>query len=173
MERADLFLRKYLSGAEIGSVIAEDLPEMKRFLSAFGLLHREPGGQFTAPAEHFRPEKWQEALGVSPDPVDYRIDHIVDVPHFVSKGKAPLLQLADACAFAFRHCLSKKDHGDDLVMAMLGPEHGPNFVNDPVWFSIAGSGLFNTSAYWSKDQRQEVEQKRLALIVKAATAGSA
>lgn len=172
MERADLFLRKYLNGAEIGSIIAEDLPEMKRFLSAFGLMHREPGGQLSVAAEYFRPEKWQEELGETPSSVDYRIDHIVDVPHFVSKGKAPLLQLADACAFAFRHCLSKKDHGDDLVMAMLGPDQGPKFVNEPAWFSVAGSGLFNTSAYWSEDQKEEMAGKRLALMVNSLLGGS-
>lgn len=172
MERADLFLRKYLGGAEIGSVIAEDLPEMKKFLSAYGLMHREPGGQFTMAAAHLRPEKWQEALEINPEPIDYRIDHIVDVPHFVSKGKAPLLQIADACAFAFRHCLSKNDHGDDLVMAMLGPNQGRAFVNDPVWFSICGSGLFNTSAYWSEEHRQEYAERRIALMAKSLKGGS-
>lgn len=166
MERADLFLRKYLGGSEIGSVIAEDLPEMKKFLSLFGLLHREPGGKFTMPSEFLRPERWQEELEIIPDSFEYNIEHIVDVPHFVSKGKAPLLQLADACAFAFRHCLSKKDHGDDLVLAMLGPEQGGDFVNDPVWFSIAGSGLFNTLAYWSEEQHRVVAERRMELALK-------
>ena len=45
MEKADLFLRKYLRGAEIGSVIAEDLPEMKRIIGEFGLMHRDPTRQ--------------------------------------------------------------------------------------------------------------------------------
>lgn len=173
MERADLFLRKYLGGAEIGSVIAEDLPEMKRFLTAFGLIHRERESQFSMGSEYFRPEKWQEKLGIKPEPVEYRIDHIVDVPHFVSKGKAPLLQLADACAFAFRHCLSKKDHGDDLVLAMLGPDQGANFVNDPVWFSIAGSGLFNTRAYWTEEQNREAREMNARLFLQSLTADSA
>ena len=173
MERADLFLRKYLSGAEIGAVIAEDLSEMKKFLAQFGLMHREPRGQLTMTAEYLRQEKWQEEMGIAPEAVELRIDHIVDVPHFVSKGKAPLLQLADACAFAFRRCLSKKDHGDDLVMAMLGPEQGPAFVNDPVWFSVSGAGLFNTSAYWTESHRHDVEKKRLALIAKSLMGGSA
>ena len=108
MERADLFLRKYLHGSEIGSVIAEDVPVMRKFISEFGLICRELGGKLNMKSEYLRPERWQVQLGMQPESIDYKINHIVDVPHFVRKGKAPHLQLADACAFAFRHCLSKK-----------------------------------------------------------------
>lgn len=151
MERADLFLRKYLKGAEVGTVVAEDLPEMKQVLSNYGLIHRE--AKVTLESHHLRPDRWQERLGIAPEPVTYQIEHIVDVPHFVKKGKAPLLQLADVCAFAFRHYLSGKAHGADLVLAMLGPNAGSQVINDKVWLSGSSSGLFNTETYWDEKQR--------------------
>jgi hypothetical protein len=167
MEKADLFLRKYLNGAEIGTVVAEDLPEMKNILTNFGLMQRGSENTFTLPSSMQRPNRMQELLGKNPEDYTYRIDHIVDVPNFVKKGKAPLLQLADACAFAFRHCLSKKDYGDDLLLAMLGPAEGLSFLNDPVWFSISGSGLFNTKAYWSEDQRQIVIAEQRGVMMRS------
>ena len=168
MERSDFFLRKYLGGKEIGAVVAEDVPEMKELITAAGLFPKESPEPITVPAELLRWERWQEILGEAPEPHILKIEHIVDVPHFVKKGKAPLLQLADACAFAFRRCLSKKSHGDDLVCAMLGPHHGPTFVNEPTWFSVCGSGLFNTDAYWSEEQRQKAIRTRSKLLQKAA-----
>lgn len=123
------------------------------------------------PSEGLRPEAWQAELGLQPEAMTYKIQHIIDVPHFVNKGKAPLLQLADACAFAFRRCLSRQEHGEDLVLAMLGPETGYTFVSDPVWYSGSSSGLFNTFAYWSPEQKAEHQAMEFALMMKRTLPG--
>lgn len=164
MERSDQFLRKYLNGSEIGTIVAEDTQEMRKLLSESALAHRD--APFYMPSEGLRPEAWQAELGLTPDPLTYQIQHIIDVPHFVNKGKAPFLQLADACAFAFRRCLSRQEHGEDLVLAMLGPRAGRNFVSDPVWYSHSSSGLFNTVAYWSPEQKAQHQATTLALMTK-------
>ncbi|QND73643.1 hypothetical protein [Tardiphaga robiniae] len=48
------------------------------------------------------------------------IDRIIDTVHFVAKDDGPLLQMADACAFSFRHYLAGQEFGRHWVEAMLG-----------------------------------------------------
>lgn len=146
MERADLFLRKYLNGDEIGIIVAENLPRLKDFFSEAAIKFRT--SRLEAPSEHMRQSSQQKILGIQPKGNNYKIDHIIDVPHFVSKSGAPLLQLADACAFSFRRCLSRQADGDDLVLAMLGPVEGRHFLDNESWFSKSSSGLFITRKYW-------------------------
>lgn len=145
VERADAFLQKYLGGDELGTIIAEDVPERRKILSHMGLIYRDHTLHLAD--QSLRPNRYQRERGEHPLPVTYNIRNIIDVPHFVEKGRAPLLQLADASAFAFRRCLSRQPHGNDLIFAMLGPIIGPLFVEDDVWFSGVSSGLFNTDAY--------------------------
>jgi hypothetical protein len=159
IERADLFLRKYLKDTEIGIVIAEDVTKMRGMLVKSGMMFRDY--PISAPIEMFRQSIIDKEIGNQQNYIKYEIKNIVDVPHFVEKGGAPLLQLADACAFAFRRCLSKQEYGNDLVLAMLGPREGSYFVNDPIWFEGSNSGLFNTEGYWDDDRRLE-EQRRIA-----------
>jgi hypothetical protein len=167
MERADEFLKKYLNGSEIGTVIAEDTKEMRKFLSEGGLQFRDR--PVHVPGNVHRPEAWQTVLGVEPEAVTYEINHIIDVPHFVEKRRAPLLQLSDACSYAFYRCLLRKEHGSDFVLAMLGPEHGQDFVSDPVWYTQVSAGLFNTSAYWSSDQQAQYAANALAVARRRAS----
>lgn len=143
MERADYFLRKFLNGAEVGAIVAEDIPEMRSFLSQVGLIRREI---FLPPIPTIQ-SRIDKALGRQPHPLDGRIEHIVDVPHFVKKGGAPLIQIADVCAFAFRRQLFRQPHGDDLIYAMLGPQSGREFIEDEAWYSGLSGGLFNTAKY--------------------------
>lgn len=151
-ERADLFLRRYLKGKEKGIVIAEDLPEMRKLLTHGGLFYRDYHKGVTFGSDMLRKSASQERLGVEPSPVEYRIDHIIDVPHFVKKEQAPMLQLADLCAFAFRRFLSGGSHGADFILAMLGPDKGTEFVDDPVWREGDSHGLFGVEAY--RDEHQ-------------------
>lgn len=164
MERADLFLRKYLDGKEIGTVVCEDVDRMREALKKAGLSFRDT--HLDSGPDGHRPNRLQRQLGISPDSITYQIDHIIDVPNFVIKGKAPLLQLADACAFSFRHCLSRRPHGDDLVLAMLGPHQGASFIADKVWFEGASSGLFNTHSYWNEEQRVKAANLNLAAALR-------
>jgi len=164
MERADYFLRKYLNGQEIGTVVAEDIDRMRQFLAEFGLMYRDSPTRYEP--EMLRMTTAQIEWGIKPTAVERRIDHIIDVPHFVKKGKAPLLQLADVCAFAFRRCLTGKSHGADLVCAMLGPIHGKAFLDNELWFSAPGSAsLFNVDSYLTEDQRGEQLERNLHLVV--------
>ena len=153
MTKADLFLRKYLGGKENGTVVCEDIPQHRSVLAKFGLLHREK--PVVMGSNNLRPNSLQSALGISPPPEEYRIDKIIDVPHFVPKGVAPMIQLADACAFAIRRWVNRESRGEELALAMLGPKDGPSFVADPVWYTGMHSGLANTRAYWTKEQIAE------------------
>jgi hypothetical protein len=132
--------------------------DRRRFLAKAGLVFKHSPVQI----DDNRQNKWQSLINESPESVKLEIKNIIDVPHFVEKSGAPLLQLADACAFAFRRCLSGQPHGDDLVYAMLGNDWGKNFCDDPVWRSKTSSGLFNTQFYWSEEQKRDFENSRIA-----------
>jgi hypothetical protein len=156
IERADFFLSNYLNGSEVGVIIAEDVPEIRRHLSNIGMIFQKVS--LTLQSEDMRSSNWETVTGTKPRGHTYEINNIVDVPHFVQKNGAPLLQLADACAFAFRRCLEKRPIGSDLVRTMLGERDGANFANDPVWFELSSSGLFNTHRYWSPEQHRKFKQ---------------
>lgn len=160
VERADLFLRKYLNGNEVGLVVSEDVPERRRFLSLTGLLHRSQ--PMFLPAGWQRPNRLEHDLGLKPPDKDLEIRNIIDVPHFVAKGQAPMLQLADVCAFTFRRCLSRQPYGEELVQEMLGDFAARKFLADDVWFSGLSSGLFNTGKYWSEQQIEDMRAKLVA-----------
>jgi hypothetical protein len=53
------------------------------------------------------------------------------------KRSAPLLQIADACAFAFRRYFAEERYGDELVSAML-----PRRVCRDDWAGPLSGGLF-------------------------------
>lgn len=138
IERADLFLREDLKGNEVGTIYAEDCPNMRETLRTSGLMYREPWGYSRIPQ---RPSESERRLGVW-SYKEYRIDHIVEQSCFVSKRESPLLQLADACAFSFRRYFSGKEHGEDLVYAMLGRLQTESIAKDDRWMSGPSSGLF-------------------------------
>lgn len=161
LERADFFLRNYLNGAEVGTVIAEDVPEKRRFLAAVGMSFREQSQ--TLEPDMLRPTQVQR-LGFAPmEPVTYTIENIIDVPHFVAKSGAPLLQLADVCAFAFRRGLSKQRGGDELLAAMLGPDEANAILTNEAWFSVSTSALCNTRKYWTEEKVKTHEARERAL----------
>ncbi|MBS7542219.1 DUF3800 domain-containing protein [Ancylobacter oerskovii] len=164
MERTDWFIHKYLSGLETGKVVAEDLPEAREILTNSGFMFRDHPIEMTE--EHLLAEPWQKELGIKAAAHTYAIRHIVDVPHFVDKSGAPILQLADACAFSFRRYLSRQTYGDDLVLAMLGDQEGSNFLARDAWFSGSSSGLFNTRSYWSEQQHRQEAEIRMMLQFK-------
>jgi Protein of unknown function (DUF3800) len=162
MEKADYFLRHYLGGKEIGSVVAEEIGALKNIFTDVGLVYRETPLELES--KDFRQAEWMRELGIAPPAYQYRIDCIVDVPHFVSKRGAPLLQLADVCAFAFRRFMVGKSHGEEMILAMLGDQAGANVIADEIW-RTSGSGLFNTYAYWSDEQKSQRQHTAMALKV--------
>jgi hypothetical protein len=154
LEKSDLFLRKYLNGKERGVVVAEDVPHNKKFLTSAGLFHRRQALQLEP--EHLAPSRQDVALGLQPEPTTLQITKIIDHPNYVTKNGAPLLQLADACAFAFRRYLERQRSGEELILAMLGPGEGRAFIDEPLWFRGTSSGLFNTERYWPDEQRERI-----------------
>jgi hypothetical protein len=61
--------------------------------------------------------------------------------HFAEKQDESLLQIADACAFAFRRFLSAQDHGRDFVQSIIAGS--PRLEDFPIdeW----GGGIFSWS----------------------------
>jgi hypothetical protein len=148
LERADYFIRKYLDADETAIVVAEDINERKKIACAIGMMPKSH--KFFLNPEHLIRSPAEIELGISNEMHLIQIDRILDVPHFVDKSGAPLLQLSDACAFSFRRFLGKYKYGDELILAMLGPFAGTEFINDARWFSGQSSGLFNTYKYWTE-----------------------
>ncbi|PSJ36562.1 hypothetical protein C7I55_26215 [Sphingomonas deserti] len=147
MVKADLFLRKYLSGSEIGVVVAEDVTDRRELLRRVGLFARQAPYVLMPDQQHASSQ--DQAIGRSPPPSWIRIDHIVDDPHFMPKAGGPLLGLADAAAFTLRRCLERQPLGDDLLREMLHPEDAEIFLSNEANFtSPATSWILNTRAYW-------------------------
>lgn len=144
-------------------IIAEDVPSNKKFLGDMAMRYRSR--PLTMRKEHIAADAAHVKLGEEPEPYTYTINNISDVPHFVAKDGAPLLQLADACAFSFRRYLSKQEHGADLILAMLGSHAGRGFINDPIWFSGVSSGLFNAEKYFSEEQIKTIQEKNNMLAI--------
>lgn len=162
MERADYFLRTYLKGEEIGVVVAEDVPSKKRELAQMAMIQREE--PIPLPAEHQSQSTADKAQGIFPDDTVLEIKKIVDVPHFAEKAQAPLLQLADACAFTFRRYLSRQSEGENLIHALLGPARSHDFLGNELWFLNQSSGLLNSEAYWEEDRQEEWKRYRTAFL---------
>lgn len=137
--RADSFINKFARHNEVATVIAED-NDSKRLLRHLA--------------------KWLLKTGYDIPKEDVRVIHLTGTPlfdveefrarkvsrirmpiHFVEKSDEPLLQIADACAFAFRRFLSEQDHGIDFVTAIIGGS--PKLENFPIdeW----GGGTFSWS----------------------------
>lgn len=111
---ADRFIAKMARPKEVGTLIAEDNPRMRRMLRfAFQRLRD---------AEYQMPGASTEGGVTTPQNMFLGVRHIVDTVHFVDKQSGPLLQIADACAFAFRRFFSGQSMGAELVKTMLGSE---------------------------------------------------
>jgi hypothetical protein len=132
MARADDFLRTYC-GNEMGQVIAEDIPEMRRFLRrSLNLLRQRP---LILPQMDFANDQLSQQYDA-----DYRVERIVDEVHFMERYGAPFLQLADACAFGFRRFFAGQRYGDHYIRAILSdpaglpeewPAYSAMFFNGP------------------------------------------
>ncbi len=141
LERADHLLKYHLYGRENGKVIAEDVPKMKGKISqSFSLF---ASGQFDPPQDDKRQSREERLLGLKPKQADYHIRCIEEEPRFVAKGGDPILQLADACAYAFRRCLSKQSSGNALIEAMLGGYNAAVFYDNDAMFEICSGALLN------------------------------
>lgn len=97
------YMREFGEDGEIAMIIAEDTPSAKSHIKKVhsDLVSRSP--EYPA---------FREILPVR---------HIVDTVHFAGKDQSPLLQFADACAFAFRRYLAGYSESEAYVEALVGP----------------------------------------------------
>lgn len=114
---ADRYIRNYAEPGEIATVVAEDVPEMRRHLERAAVAYRDMPHNL---AGQIIPTAKDRNRGYTQQSSDFRISRIRRGVHFVTKGNDSLLQIADACAFGFRRYFAGQDFGDDFVRAMLG-----------------------------------------------------
>jgi Protein of unknown function (DUF3800) len=118
VSKADKYIRKHAGAREIGSIVAEDVPEMRRFLKlAPGILRDNPT---VLHPDMVTPTPEERRLGYVKQELDFRVTRIRRAVHFVEKQDDPLLQLADAVAFGFRRFFSNQEFGEDFVEKILG-----------------------------------------------------
>jgi Protein of unknown function (DUF3800) len=109
--RADYYIRHYCEADEVATLIAEDVPDLKKLLRK-GLAAMKDNPMWIMGSQYFAPN--------SPALMEWAITQIVDGVHFVDKKDSPLLQISDALAFAFRRWLSTENCGEALVRAAVG-----------------------------------------------------
>lgn len=115
---SDAFLREHCPPDEIATVIAEDVDEMRRFLKmAIPIAKSVYVPEVDA---ELRPTMLEMITGNVTQRPRWGIERIKDGVQFASKDAAPLLQIADACAFSFRRFFADQSGGDELVRAILG-----------------------------------------------------
>ena len=97
------YMREFGEQGEVAMIIAEDTPTAKKHVKDVhdDLVSTEP--EFPV---------FRELLPMR---------HIVDTVHFAEKARSPLLQFADACAFAFRRHLSGFAGAEEYMEWLIGP----------------------------------------------------
>ena len=130
---ADMYLRKHCAANEVAAVVAEDDTEMRRFLREAGETWKKHS--LVLDGESLNPTTEEKKTGLKLQDGTLKIERVVDRVHFAEKEHAPLLQLADACAFTVQRYFSKKSFGYALMTAMLGhPMKSPEDWDGPSTF---------------------------------------
>ena len=124
VQHADGYLRERGEPHEIATLIAEDMPEMRTRLRRGFELAKSP-----MMARHEFDQGDEPFQGIT---------KIKDGIQFATKTQAPLLQIADACAFSLRRFFAGQNHGEALVRSM-------GLALDPAdWGGQASSALFTS-----------------------------
>ena len=125
VDRADRYLRNYSKSHELGVVVVEDTPGMKKY---FKMVHdRLKKNPIEVSSDMLYPYS-TESNGET-----FKISNIVDCPHFVDKTESPMIQLADALAFALRRYFAGLKNGDDLVFSTFGEYNSRSVFNKEQW----------------------------------------
>lgn len=117
----DRNIRQHAGPREVASVVAEDIPEMRRFLrNAPRLLRETP--------MHLGPADLRETIadreaGYSRQCGELRVTRIRNSVHFVAKAEDPLVQVADACAYGLRRFFAKEKFGVEFARSIVGHEN--------------------------------------------------
>jgi hypothetical protein len=92
---ADRSIRKHAGPREVAAVVAEDVPEMRKYLKIMQCILRD--NPTNLPQEFLRETVDVEA-GYIVQKGELRVSRIRNSVHFVEKAEDPLVQVADACA---------------------------------------------------------------------------
>lgn len=117
---ADRNIRRHAQPNEVASVVAEDVPEMRRFLKMVPKIFRD--NPMHLGPEYLRETSKDKQAGYLTQSGDLRISRIRNSVHFVEKSEDPLVQVADACAYGFRRYFAGEKFGDKFARAILGDE---------------------------------------------------
>lgn len=136
---ADAYLRERCEEDEVGTMIAEDVPEMRKNIR---LVFEASKDMFFPPnPELMRPTLEEIRSGQIAQNPPSGITRIQDGVQFAEKSQAPLLQIADACAFSFRRFFSGQEFGAELMAYMgleldiedwMGPQSSSIICHEPI-----------------------------------------
>lgn len=115
---ADRYIRNRCGPKEIGSIVAEDVPEMRRFIKLAANMLRDLPLVF--PPGSVMPTLAEQKLGYITQETDFRVSRIRRSILFVEKNEDPLTQLADAVAFGLRRYHSELEFGMDFANTIFG-----------------------------------------------------
>lgn len=120
LSQADRYIRLYGEISEVATVVAEDHPEMRRFLKVVPKALRDRS--VILERGMFRKTEEDKNNGYVAQSGEIRATRIRNGVHFVEKDEDPLTQIADACAFGFRRYFAEQSFGDAFVRSILGYE---------------------------------------------------
>lgn len=120
---ADGFIRTVGDETETGIVVAEDIPEMRRFI-------RDSVTVFNKVPLEVDPKDYIQRPGTGPrlEGMQLRVSRVLDTVHFISKSQSQLLPIVDAIAFGLRRYMANESSGEDFAEAILGE----SFRLDPI-----------------------------------------
>lgn len=115
---ADRYMRRESGRDEVLTVVCEDVERVKDACRALVAHVRANPIKFD-PSLLVLTEDEQKH---GPDGGEYAITRIVDTIHFVEKKNGPLLQIADACAYAFKRYFEGKSRSQEWLENILGQD---------------------------------------------------
>jgi Protein of unknown function (DUF3800) len=118
ISRADNFIRDHGEDGEVATIVAEDTPGMHKFLRKI-VNHLKDNPHYTK-KENIIQNVLEKATGIFNQKLVDKVERVKDTVHFVEKKDGPLLQIADACAFAFRRFFAEESWGEEFVWKVIG-----------------------------------------------------
>ncbi|QQV78611.1 DUF3800 domain-containing protein [Sphingomonas aliaeris] len=116
MARANKYIKDHGQIDEIATIVAEDIPKKKNLLRE---IIKVSLNEIDINEHNVIVTKKDRIAGRILQTNATVIDRVIDTIHFCEKNQAPLLQIADACAYSFRRYLAQQSDGDLLVHSIL------------------------------------------------------
>jgi hypothetical protein len=122
MACADEYISKFAAPEEVATIVAEDIPEMRKRLEQtvrhlrMGIMRIQNALVTYDVAGKSTQQK---------QPVNLRVRKVIHNIHFTPKDSAHLLWATDAVAFGLRRYYSNQSQGLDFGRAVIGPDIGP------------------------------------------------